>query len=247
MGDGRGDRPFETEVKARYSDAYLADVYQRYCVPDGNQRSQLRYFLVNAGCRYLGDRLPIKSKIVSRELRKELQDLAAHVSGLRQAVENLTPQAQRRIWNFDLRARSEIWPPDRMTSSFGHKADAYENKPGEWIFWFLDREKIEEAVEVLDNYTRAALDALPDLPPGRPGTSEGLRMWVLNAESLWTRVLERRFSCDWNKGQPVTLAAQFCLEMIRQLDPKVLPSLIETAMRKQIAESRKRAKRKNPE
>lgn len=246
-GDGRGDRPFEAQVKACYPADYLADFCERFGMVDDSQRHRFRSFLVNAGCRYFLDPLPPQDHLGSRDTRKALRDVAAQIAGLRQSLQSLSPQAERRLWQADLRARSEIFPPDRLSSSFGHKADAYEFKPGEWIYWFLDRGKIEEAIEILENYARASLAVLPDLPGGRPGMSEGLRMWVLNAESLWTRGFGRPFTSDWNKGQPIAPAAQFCRELLSRIDPNLPSSKIETAMRKQIAETRRRASRKNPQ
>lgn len=246
MGDGRGDRPFEAQVKACYPPDYLAAFYRQFEIDDEDHRKQFRFFLVNAGCRYLADPLPLKSRLGSRELRKELEGVAAQIGGLRSALQTLTPQGERRLWNGEIRARSEIFPPDHLTSSFGHKAVVHELSPDNWLYWYLERDKIEEALEILANYASAALENLRELPSGRPGLSEGLRMWIYNANSLWTRYLGRPFTSDWNKNEPLTPAARFCLELLQRIDPALSASKVESAMRKEITE-RRRAKRKNPE
>ena len=60
-------------------------------------------------------------------------------------------------------------------------------------------------------------------------------MWAVNAANIWEQIVERAFTLDSEKGQPVSEAAMFCVDAFYHVEPGVAPSRVMDAMRKVIS------------
>jgi len=109
----------------------------------------------------------------------------------------------------------------------------------------MDVNKIRDALDVISEMAFAAEAVFTKVHSG-PQTDFLLRRWIHNMRRVWTDGLGRNFTRRFtDDGKPLSPAAVLCVFAYRHLDPKTPPSLINSEMKKRIAEDRKNTDGKN--
>lgn len=179
----------------------------------------------------------------SSDTARELRDLSKHANKLLSSLENISWNAQAKI---DARASDDGFmeimsePSDDAMPSLTVSSI---NSEGEKQCVIVDVPILRSLLAGLVNASEAEKEKLPK---GRPGTtrSMGLRLWMINAESFWSKISDQPFTRDvTSSNEPVTSAARFCVAAVQMINPECPTSLIMKEMKKCIKYSRNRAGR----
>lgn len=214
----------------------------------------------------------LKGPAKTRDLKERLEDAAmvyrnwrhnwdtAPRPGVMKAaineIEKLATELHDRLENLDSSTAQYLWYPEielhllshqsEITKTrFGHTIRRWTDENGDINWSYLEGRDLFETLEIVLAYCAEAKKTIgKDKGGPRPGLA--LRIWAVNAETIWEELFQRPFTLDYDKGRPVSEAARFAVDAFKTIDPKVPPSRVMNAMKKVIASRRKRISGKNP-
>lgn len=130
---------------------------------------------------------------------------------------------------------------DKEVSDIGHKFDRFTDHEGMATTLTSDIEDLIRSVSILEKVATEAKKNIGSMPVG-PRLDDSMRMWITNIANMWTEKLGRPFTRDTtSKGDPLTEAAQFCIDAFLPISPSTPNSKVLNGMKKHITESRKKA------
>jgi hypothetical protein len=173
-----------------------------------------------------------ENMLKSRSRRSELAGIQKIAADLAHKIESLTEPTKEFLWDIQSRLHSEVFRSEESKSRFGHTIIRHQNSDGAVEIRYLNEFQIVEAVHVLNNLANHAVKTLGREKTG-PVPDEALRMWVINMENLFVKILGRKFTHNPHKDE-TTIAYLFCKRAIEPLDPTVAGSALRNAMRKAI-------------
>lgn len=223
--------PTGAALRDLYPDDFVARIARSYDITDVKLIAELKRFLSFASKRYLQAR---KSKPSDdpKAARRDLDALAALLTGAVERLSTLSPMAEQRLWQADAIASMDATSRQDGRTRFGQTVRRLERGPNRWTELWLGREELTEALMVLKNYAERAAGRPFASGKGRPRADNALQNWVENARLYWTNVLGRPFTFDWQGSEPVSPAARFCHELLARLDSGVPPAALATALRR---------------
>lgn len=178
----------------------------------------------------------------AKHVRAALEEIKQSVAELARQLDQADDVTDRLLWRPETEVSALATDENVACSPYGHRFWRFPHKNG-FAFWYLDREKIEEALAILHAYSDAAVQRCPKDEGGR-SRDHALFMWVLNAASFWTEQLGRKFSYNPHKGGS-TPAYRFCWDALKALGVPFTPASLGTQMSK-VIEQRRSSRRGSP-
>jgi hypothetical protein len=175
----------------------------------------------------------------------EINSLAAQ---LLERLASLSELEKDRFW-LPLRYKPLFAPNSEPETYFGYPISKHICHNGAIAIHCPNEYLVEQSVQLLSRLVDHAISRRKPDTGGHP-SSDALRMWVINMQTLWESLLKRPFTHAQDAGIPTSPAFSFCQTALAPLDPSVKTSLIGTTMRKVIEETpvalRLRNRRKLP-
>ena len=209
--------PSATKSKGPYSRVFVADVVREFKIPP-RKATKLRLVLNKAAWMYrltLGTPTWDEQRLTTRKALERVE--AAYVELVR-SLSSLRHPARDRLWDpaFDDPIRRRLF--DAMAQLDPN------NYPHE-----------REFLKILDAFGERIHVRLSDYPKvqlqgGRPRL-QALHNWTGMIARFFTDELGLKFAYSEMSGQPKSRAYDFCWHVLRQIDPKVTPAQLKTAMR----------------
>ncbi|MCJ9430756.1 hypothetical protein [Kordiimonas marina] len=171
--------------------------------------------------------------------KKALKGVRDTARKLTQKIDGLNDFEDRWLWmaHRDVRSapRPDPLPAEGHTSEsiiHGCKTIYLGTQNGAAIM----RWEIEDLVNAVNAIEQMATHGIEHMPTGRDGRKRkhGLYMLVSNLQILWRDTLGHAFTFDGHKGQGVTQAYHFCVDVVAIIDPSVTGTEIGSQMRKVI-------------
>lgn len=230
-----------------YDARFVEELSARYNIDDPDLVRDLHEFLEGAADIYRTYTHNFDNAPRPGQMKAAYDEIDQLLEKLTDRLENLDDRSAWFFWEPESRIEASVKDPilaeDRQPiigeSPWGHRILHYPVNEGGWITSYLKRDQHFESVRILRNYCSYARKRVGKDARG-PSPSEGLRMWIVNVANYWDKGLGRQFTLDYEKGQPISEAARFCIDTIRIVDPEVLPSAVFGAMKKEIAARRKK-------
>jgi hypothetical protein len=221
------------EAFKAYTSEFLQSLADEFKI-DRAKRDRLREVLRFTAWLYRNPLDEEYSKPKKRFLRAELTHVEDLADKLASSIASLSGAAAEVLWFPQRRLLSELplVGSDTVTK-YGHTVIRYRRSDDAEEIRFLREQQIVEAVAVLRNLARHAIESLKHDRSG-PMPDEPLRMWIINIQRFWQRDLGRRFTYDSHRGKGLTNAYRFCWAATRPLDKGITQSALGTAMRKAI-------------
>ena len=255
LGEENQKRQFEAE-KAEAARYYTSEVINAlasdFCIDGPEQIERFVDCLQFAARAYQNLKSEEDKRLRPKFILLQLQDVANLSAELKTKLDFLSPETQEILWRQGTLKFRAI-PLLEVGLNYGPMGETIVHRkidPDTHEFRFLNRDDIREAVELINNYARTALDNM-SRDDGGLVPSEALSLWVSNMQEFWTNVLGRKFA--YNPSKRDTDATRFCREALKFLDPDVTATALSTAMRKAIKSAGTRmgkphrGARKNPQ
>jgi len=223
-----GERDFPEEVIDRLA--------QQHAIPS-ELKPALARFMKGAAGVYWKTENNEDDRPRPKHIRAALREINETVTKLSQQLEQIDDITDRLLWFPEVEVDRLATDENVASSPYGHRFWRLPHEKG-FTFWYLDRERIEEAVKILTAYSELALQRVPKDDGGR-GKDRALFMWVANAAAFWTEQLGREFSYNRQKGGP---AYRFCCDALRALGEPFTQASLSTQMRKVIRQHQRRAR-----
>jgi len=176
----------------------------------------------------------------SSNIKRELQTVSKQANRLLASLDGLSWDAQRKI-----NSRADL---DSHKGITGESSGS--DEPSLVISLSEFNTDIQSVIvdvptlrSLLGGLVNASDAGMIDLPKGRPGKSRswGLRLWMINIESLWLRTSDQPFTRDTaSQNDPITNAARFCVAALQMINPDCPSSLVMTEMKECIKSSNRR-------
>lgn len=215
-----------------YSDDFIVTLAKDFHIrPDKAQTT--REVLAFAAWLYRDLRDEDQQRPRAKQLRVEMLEIKDAAVALQNKLASLSPAGAELLWR----------PYEHMSSLMFHQPD------GAGPFGLTIRrirvDDTTEEVRYLNEYQlREALNVIANLAdhahrlilPERRGAhpNEALRMWVVNMQNLFVKVLGKRFTHTPAGGEGKSEAFRLCWRAINLLDPGVTRATLITEMRKAI-------------
>ena len=219
MTDPQERREFEKQKAKNYTPEIISALASKFQIKDRVQIAALQEFLIFAAWQYHNLKNEATKKPTLRSLRAEIREIQKVAIALNTKLESLSKSADELFWAPQRRILSDVYFMNDPVSPFGHQIIRHQpnpNDPSKVSIQILQEWQIREAVGIVSNLAQHALD-IKFKVEGRP-SDEALRMWVVNIQQFWEKVLERPFTYDGHKGEGVTPAFDFCREALNPLD-----------------------------
>jgi hypothetical protein len=239
-------RQFEEELRRQFEQdkalagkCYTPEFYtrlkQKFKINDPEQIARIQECLAFAAYLYLEgkkEQAEHAKKPKLAPIRKKMREIQLVANQLNAELEGLSGPANDLFWSGQRWIEADKFFISTDSSVFGHTIVRHEFPSGAKSVSVLRESQIREAVRIIGNLASAA-SAAKSPKGGRPA-DEALRMWVINAQAIWEKILNRTFNFYEYDGIPATGAFLFYEMALKPLDPTVTSASLKTAIRKAI-------------
>ena len=140
------------------------------------------------------------------------QDTQKHLDRIRRTARKLA----------ELMESVSPFVPGLVERSLPHDEDGELSAP-------FDFENTRLSLRVLRERSELAMNEIPFWP--KPGESHATGRWADGIKGLFERDLNRKFTVDYEGGEPISEAAQFAVRSLKMIFPEVKSTEIITALR----------------
>jgi hypothetical protein len=171
----------------------------------------------------------------SSDSKRELNAVRKRLTKLLQAIDDLSEDARVEFELGITRKRDA----DTTRSIMGKLAPDSPSLvlaiPGSDEALALGSDDLQNILGGLNEALDTGIERLPKRPPGQT-RDYGLLLWMSNIRDLWDKSTNRPFTRDITADhEPITPAANFCIEAFKMIEPDYPNSRISQAMRECIA------------
>lgn len=229
-----GEEDFAREVIDRLA--------ERHDIPP-ERKAALARFMRGAAGVYRKTENNEEERPRAKHVRAALAEINQTVVALARQLEQADDVTDRLLWAPEVEVSALAADENVASSPYGHSFWRLPHERG-FAFWYLDREKIEEALAILGAYSALALRRIPRDKGGR-SRDRALFMWVVNAASFWTDQLGRQFTYNPHKNGS-TPAYRFCWDALKAVGVPFTRAALGTQMSKVIEQHRNRQRGLSP-
>jgi hypothetical protein len=226
-----------TDAEEIYSEEYVIDLITRFDLANDIELETLKEHLEGAADVYRTYLHNHDDAPRNKEIRSAINEIASLSEKLSFCLENMDDWTWHYFWRPEMSLRNQISRKliekdiKTFTSEFGQTVTMYEDENGNVTVTHLTEKDYLEALAVLRAYAERALSEVP-VDKGGQTQSEALRMWVVNAHTLWVDLIGRDFTVSRHRGRPVSDSACFCCAAFKPIDAEIKESAIMTEMHK---------------
>lgn len=183
-----------------------------------------------------------RSKHVRQPSRdaKALALVARQSQKLQLALDALSDNASIAMQQTSHQYEMQSFDFEKNFSDVGHEFYRYTDQDGTETTLYQDIQDLVRSVSIIKLVAVEAKENIGSMPVG-PRFDLSMTMWITNVAIMWTEKLGRPFTRDTtSKGDPLTEAAQFCIDAFHPISPSTPNSKILNEMKKHITKSRKK-------
>jgi len=232
----KGERQFaisNATAAKPYTREFISNLAKTFGISRKAEVTKLRKALRLAAWVYLNQKDDERHEIKIHDLNIELKKIDKCAERLKKTLQRLPDPVEDLYWAPLRFIPVEYYLNSEATTFLDYPIARHSIGPDALSIDFPNEIKIKNTVELISNLARHALKRNQPDKGGRP-TSNALRMWVINMQHLWEKVLRRRFTFRQHQGTPVSKAFRFCQQALHVLDPSVTTTVLGTAMRNVI-------------
>jgi len=172
---------------------------------------------------------------------KALALVAKQSQKLQLALDALSNNASIAMQQTSQQYEMQSFDLERNYSDVGHEFYRYTGQDGTETTLYQEIQDLVRSVSIIRLVAVEAKENIGSMPVG-PRFDLSMTMWIINIARMWTEKLDRPFTRDTtSKGDPLTEAAQFCIDAFHPTSPSTPNSKVLNGMKKHITESRKKA------
>ncbi|MCK4861599.1 MAG: hypothetical protein KAS85_06780 [Rhodobacteraceae bacterium] len=227
-----------------FPETFMDKLYRDYKIDSAHQESTHEK-LESAARKWYYSRNAGDVDASPREVRQAISKLSKHAGILKKLLEN-TPDA---VWS-ELVSASDFVNRDRYDSRIHDDSHYYpedglignpaitvvgDNERGPLVTITIS--DLKQALRELTFTADISSQITPAVKQG-PQPDKPLQNWVTDMRNIWYKPLDRPFTVQGDKGEPISIAAQFCVEVYAHLAPETTKSRVMNEMKKRMAEEK---------